>query len=167
MDGEALRAVMRVFPQGVVVVTAEPPEGEERRGVTVSSFTSISLDPPLVMICIQKQAQAHEVIEKAGAFVVSVLADDQGAVSDHFATPNLSSKEQFAEVALSERSGLAPVIEGSLGHLDCKVVQTLAQADHTLFIGQVESGKVLKEGRPLVFFSRQYWGLGEEVHQRD
>src|SRR3990172_6918803 len=152
MDGEALRAVMRVFPQGVVVVTAAAPEGGQR-GVTVSSFMSVSLEPPLVAICIMKKAQAHGAIEKSGAFAVNILPE-----------------EQFARVAYQERPAWPPLLEGCLGYLDCTVVDKIEQADHTLFVGEVQAGEVLKKGperRPLIFFSRRYWGVGEEKHERD
>ena len=92
MSDVSLRDVMRTFPQGVVVVTAEGDEGP--RGITVSSFTSVSLTPPLVLICVMKEARAHAAIAK-GKFTINVLSDTQGALSDHFASPNLSSSEQF------------------------------------------------------------------------
>ena len=166
MDAEALRSVMRGFPQGVVVVTAAP-EGGEQRGVTVSSFMSVSLDPPLVVICVMKKAKAHRAIEVAGSFAVNILAEDQGAISDHFATPNLSSEEQFATVSHENRPGQPPLIGGCLGYLDCTVEYKLAQGDHTLFVAEVQGGKVLSESRPLVFYSRRYWGVGEEAHKRE
>jgi flavin reductase (DIM6/NTAB) family NADH-FMN oxidoreductase RutF len=165
MDAEALRAVMRGFPQGVVVVTAAP-SGGEPRGITVSSFMSVSLDPPLVVICIMQKAQAHGAIESAGSFTINILAEDQGAVSDHFATPNLSSEEQFSAIEHQSRPGKAPLITGSIGYLDCKVAGKMAQGTHTLFVGEVEGGKLLSENRPLVFYSRRYWGVGEETHRR-
>ncbi len=157
-----LRDVMRVFPQGVVVVTAEGDEGP--RGITVSAFTSLSLMPPLVLICIMKTSQAHASIEKGG-FVVNVLADDQGAVSDHFATPNLTSEEQFKDHA-SGSSERIPRIDGCLGYLECRVVDRHFQGDHTVFIGEVERAEMGKEGSPLVFCDRQYRGLGGVVYER-
>lgn len=165
MDDQALRTVMRVFPQGVVVVTAAPPDGEER-GITVSSFISVSLKPPLVLICIAKDAQAYKAIDQANVFAVNILAEDQGAISDHFAKPNLTSEEQFAGAEHEKRAGRPSLIGGCLGYLDCKVVHRLQQADHTLFVGEVQEGSVLKEGRPLVFYSRGYWGLGSDVYKR-
>ena len=165
MEGEALRTVMRVFPQGVVVVTAAPPAGEQR-GITVSSFMSVSLKPSLVLICILKEASAHEAIDQANAFAVNILGEDQGAISDHFAKPNLTSEEQFGEIEYEDRGSAPSLIKGCLGYLDCKVVDRVEQADHTLFVGEVQDGKVLREGRPLVFYSRGYWGLGKEVHKR-
>ena len=166
MDGEVLRSVMRVFPQGVVVVTTAPSDGEPR-GVTVSSFMSVSLHPPLIVICIMKEAQAHAALESAGSFTVNILAQDQGALSDHFATPNLTSAEQFATVPHQMRPGRPPLLEGCVGYLDCSVVDKMAQGTHTLFIGEVQAGKVLGESRPLLFYSRRYWGVGEEAYERD
>ena len=165
MDGEALRSVMRVFPQGVVVVTALP-KGGEPRGITVSSFMSVSLDPPSVVICIMKSASSYETIDSAGSFAVNILAEDQGPVSDHFATPNLSSEEQFRDMEHEEREGQPPLLSGCIGYLDCKVVEKVAHGTHSLFVGQVEGGKVTRDARPLVFYSRRYWGVGEETHQR-
>jgi flavin reductase (DIM6/NTAB) family NADH-FMN oxidoreductase RutF len=165
MNGDALRTVMRVFPQGVAVVTATAEE-EGPRGITVSSFISVSLEPPLVLISIAHTAQAHDALDRAGAYAVNLLAEDQGALADHFAQSGMSSEEQFSGIS-HKRSALgSPVIEDCLGYLDCKVVKKLAEGDHTFFIGRVEEGEVRREGRPLVFFARGYWGLGREVHQR-
>ncbi len=165
MNEQTLRPIMRVFPQGVVVVTVAPPGGEPR-GITVSSFMSLSLEPPLVLICILKDALAHEAIEKANAFTVNILGDDQGAISDHFAKPDLTSEEQFGNIEHEVRAGGPSLIKGCLGYLDCNVVHRFEQGDHTLYVGEVQGGKVLKEGQPLVFYSRGYWGLGGEVYKR-
>ena len=88
MSDLSLKDVMRTFPQGTTVVTAEGDDGP--RGITVSSFTSVSLTPRLVLICILKDSSAHDAI-KTGRFVVNVLAEGQGAVSDHVASPKLSN----------------------------------------------------------------------------
>lgn len=154
-----LKDVMRTFPQGVTVVTAEGDDGP--RGITVSSFTSVSVDPPLVLVCIMKEARAHDAIAK-GHFVVNVLAEDQGSVSDHFASPKLSSTEQFDGYSF-------PELEGCLGYLHCKVVDQSSQATHTVFFAEVETiklGPAAQAGKPLVFCGRQYRGLGGTVHER-
>ncbi len=161
MSDVGLREVMRSFPQGVVVVTAMGNEGP--RGITVSSFVSLSLDPPRVLMSINKESRAHEAIAR-GRFAVSVLAEDQGALSDHFARPNLGSEEQFRDLAVE---GEPPKLSGSLSHLDCRVVEEVPALDHTLFIGEVEKARVVREGKPLVFFSRQYWALGSTAYRRD
>jgi flavin reductase (DIM6/NTAB) family NADH-FMN oxidoreductase RutF len=151
---------MRTFPQGVVVVTATGNEGP--RGITVSSFISLSLSPPRVLVSIAKESRAHEAIDR-GRFLVNVLADDQGALSDHFARPNLTSDEQFRDIAAA---GEPPKVSGCLSYLDCRVVERVAASDHTLFIGEVERAETGRDGKPLVFFSREYWGLGATVHKR-
>lgn len=160
MTGAGLRDVMRTFPQGVVVVTAVGSEGP--RGITVSSFLSLSLTPPRVLVSISKESRAHEAVD-SGRFVVNVLSEEQGALSDHFARPNLGSSEQFRDVSIE---GSPPRISSCLSYLDCRVVERVPALDHTLFIGEVERASLGKEGKPLVFFSRQYWGLGMTVHDR-
>lgn len=160
MSEVSLRDVMRTFPQGVVVVTAQGAEGP--RAITVSSFTSVSLTPPLVLVSVMTQARAHEAIDR-GRFVVNVLGEDQGPLSDHFATPNLTSEQQFAKV---ETRGAPPRIDGCLGYLDCQVTERFPVADHTLFVGEVVEASLGKEGKPLVFCARQYWGLQAVVHDR-
>lgn len=160
MSEVSLRDVMRTFPQGVVIVTAEGSDG--MRGITVSSFLSVSLTPPLVLVSVMTQARAHDAID-AGRFVVNVLSDAQGALSDHFATPNLTTEQQFESVVTR---GTPPRIEGCLGYLECKVTERVPVADHTLFVGEVERADLGKEGRPLVFQARQYWSLDAVVHDR-
>lgn len=161
MSEVALREVMRTFPQGVVVVTAMGSEGP--RGITVSSFLSVSLAPPRVLVSIMKEAQAYPAIDR-GRFAVSVLAEDQGAVSDQFARPQLTSEEQFRGIAVE---GEPPRLSGCLSYLECRVVERIPASDHTLFIGEVERAELGREGKPLVFYSRQYWGLGATVHKRE
>lgn len=161
MSEATLRDAMRTFPQGVVVVTAMGSDGP--RGITVSSFLSLSLTPPRVLVSINKESRAYEAIDQ-GRFAVSILAEDQGSVSDHFARPKLTSVEQFQGVAVE---GDPPRLSGCLSYLECRVVDRIPASDHTLFIGEVERAELGREGKPLVFFSRQYWGLGSTVHKRD
>ena len=156
---------MRNYPQGVVVVVADAGEGP--RGVTVSSFVSISLTPPLVLISISHASQSHLLIDRAYCFTINVLSDQQGALSEHFARPDLSSEEQFQSVSVHRGSRSTPWIEGCLAYLDCGVVDRIIQADHTLFIARVEHSELhLESGRPLVFYSGDYWGLGSVVYNR-
>jgi flavin reductase (DIM6/NTAB) family NADH-FMN oxidoreductase RutF len=114
-------------------------------------------------VSINKESRAHEAIAR-GRFAVSVLAEDQGALSDHFARPNLTSEEQFRGIAVE---GEPPRLEGSLSYLDCRVIEAAPISDHTLFIGEVEKAAVVREGKPLVFFARQYYGLGSTSYRRD
>lgn len=164
-NGEALRRWMRDYPQGVVVVTADAGEGP--RGITVSSFTSVSLTPPLVLIAISHSSASFGIIERAARFAVNVLSDEQGALSEHFARPELSSDEQFR--SLPSRPGRvgAPWIEGCLAYLDCRIVHSTKQSDHTIFIGRVEAVEINSQGgRPLLYYSGDYWTLGSVVYAR-
>ena len=168
MNDTSLRDVMRCFPQGVVVVTTRAvPGGDGPRGITVSSFTSVSLAPPTVLVCIKKDARAHDAID-VGRFLINVLAQHQGEVSDHFASPELSSIQQFEARSLCEKFGDddPPALDGCLGYLLCRVVERVPLADHTLFVGEVDKAELGAEGPPLVFCSREYWGLGSVVHTR-
>jgi flavin reductase (DIM6/NTAB) family NADH-FMN oxidoreductase RutF len=129
---------MRTFPQGVVVVTAIGSECP--RGITVSSFTSLSLAPPRVLVSIAKESRAHEAIEQ-GRFAVSVLAEDHGALSDHFARRNTSEERFQASPSGKRRS--SPVAFRTSSAVGGQVA-----AETTLFI-EAEAGNWQK---PLVFF---------------
>ncbi len=128
------RAALGRFASGVTVVTV--PEAGERagvRGVTANAFLSVSLRPPLVLVSIDKKARAHAALQSAERYGVSILAQDQGPISDHFAG--------FAETVtptFTELSGLA-VVEGAVAHLVCRIVDRHEAGDHTLFIGEVEA----------------------------
>jgi flavin reductase (DIM6/NTAB) family NADH-FMN oxidoreductase RutF len=165
MDGQRLREVMRHYPQGVSVVTAD--SGNGPRGITISSFLSVSLSPPLVLVSISCESEAHPVLEGASTFSVNVLAEDQGKISEHFARSGLSSAEQFRACA-NRRSRRGSVwIENCLAYLDCDIVGAMTRADHTLFIGRVEESVLnRKEARPLVFYAGSYWAVGSVVHGR-
>lgn len=156
---------MRKYPQGVSVVVADAGEGP--RGITVSSLVSISLAPPLVLISISHASQILALLESSSSFAVSVLSEDQGALSEHFARADLASAEQFLEVPIRKgRLGL-PWIEGCVANLDCGIVERIVQSDHTLFVARVHHSEVHgKGGRPLVFFSGDYWGIGSLVYDR-
>jgi flavin reductase (DIM6/NTAB) family NADH-FMN oxidoreductase RutF len=162
---DSLRDVMRNFPQGVSVVVANAGEGP--RGITVSSLVSISLDPPLVLISISHASQILSLLESSPSFAVSVLSDEQGALSEHFARADLSSVEQFQNLSLREGSLGLPWIEGCLASMDCDIVERIPQSDHTLYVARVLHSQVHKSGgRPLIFYSGDYWGIGSVVYDR-
>lgn len=160
-----LRALMRAAPQLVTVVTARGPDGP--RGITVSSFISVSLAPPLVLVSISKSSPAHEAIA-AGRFRVHLLAADQAAVSGHFARPGLSAEEQFAgeyrEAVSAGGEGGPPRLRGCLGAIECEKVAAYDGGDHTLFLGGVQEVSLDRsEVEPLLYFSRGYRRVGAPV----
>lgn len=152
---DRLRGLMRRAPQLVTVVTALGADGP--RGITVSSFTSVSLDPALVLVSIGAASPAHAAI-RSGRFRVHLLAEDQGDLSNHFARPGQTSAEQFAAPCRAAlRPGAPPLLAGCVGWLECAVTAEYREADHTLFIGRVVAGDLERpEAAPLIYHDRGY-----------
>ena len=162
---EGLRALMRAAPQLVTVVTAWGPDGP--RGITVSSFISVSLAPATVLVSVMKSARAHAAIA-AGRFRVHLLAEDQAAVSVHFARPGLGSDEQFGAAfrgALDgRREGEPPRLPDCLGWAECETVSAVDGEDHTLFLGRVREASVERgKAPPLLYVSRGYRRVGKAL----
>ena len=144
---------MRVYPQGVTVVTTQ--SGAGPKGITVSSFTSVSLDPPLIMISIAKISGMHDTIVGAEKFAVNFLADDQKSVSDRFAGRS-GPAERFQ--GLKHRAGVtgSPIIDGVRAAIECRNWRVFEGGDHSIVIGEVLAASVFGSKRPLVYYSQQY-----------
>jgi flavin reductase (DIM6/NTAB) family NADH-FMN oxidoreductase RutF len=125
---------MSGFPAGVAVLTVDV-EGEQI-GLTVGSVVSLSLDPPLVGVSVSRQAAMHELLRRAGAFALSLLAGDQEAIAQHFAR-GVPPFAHWHGVRTRDGAAGAPLLEGALGWLDCRVVEEHEAGDHTLFVGEV------------------------------
>ncbi|MFG1949363.1 flavin reductase family protein [Nonomuraea sp. NPDC048826] len=149
----ALREAFGQFATGVAVITTVT-AGGERAGVTVNSFTSVSLDPPLVLWCLSDRAPSAPLFLRAGRFVVNVLAADQGHLSQRFATP---AADKFAGVELA--GAPLPVLAGTLAHFVCRTERVYDGGDHHIFVGAVERYQ-RAEGEPLLFHAgryREFW----------
>ena len=144
-----LRDVMGSFPTGVTIVAACDDAGQPF-GLTVNSFTSVSLDPPLVLVCIGHSSTSHERLVSGSHFCVNVLSDEQGAAAMRFASD--PSEGRFDEVAWSPGPSGSPVLEGSVAWLDCALDEVLTGGDHSILLGRVESTFVT--GRPALVFHR-------------
>ena len=132
------RTALRSFATGVTVVTTRDREGRPS-GLTASAFTSVSLDPPLVLVCVDHAATAHPDFRERGWFAVNILRREQEALSRRFAA---SGGDKFGGVACHEgRTGL-PLLDGALATLECRIVEAHEAGDHTIFIGQVETVSV-------------------------
>ncbi len=151
---ELLRQSMRHWVAGVTVVSSQ--YGELRHGMTVNSFTSISLDPPLVTVTLANDTRTHALVEQAGWFGVSILSELQQELSDRFAGRIPEGGDRFAGVEVVERAGRVPLISGSLAGFECRVVHRFPMAHSTLFIGQVEDVWHGSEEQPLVYWNRKY-----------
>jgi flavin reductase (DIM6/NTAB) family NADH-FMN oxidoreductase RutF len=148
------RAALRQFPTGVTVVTTCEDDGSPA-GLTANAFTSVSLDPPLVLVCIDRAATAHPALVARGWFAVNVLAKGQEHLSRRFAT---SGEDKFAGVAFHTGGGGLPLLEGVVAVLECRVVYRYDGGDHTIFVGLVEHAGV-NGGQPLVYHGGRYHHL--------
>ncbi len=152
MAAESLRALMRRFPSGVAVVTIDI-EGE-RLGLTIGSLVSLSLEPALVGVSIAKEAAMHELLRRAGSFSVSLLAAGQEDVAQHFAR-GVPPFAHWQGVPIRDEEG-APLIEGALGWLRCRVRAEQGAGDHTFFIGEVEAAEAGAAKPPLLYLDGRY-----------
>lgn len=156
------RSALRHFAAGVAVVTTRDGNGHPC-GLTASAFTSVSLDPPLVLVCVDRAATAHPAIEQHGWFAINVLAKRQEFLSRQFAA---SGGDKFAGVAFREGRGRLPIIEGVLVALECRLVGRHEGGDHTIFVGEVE-GASIRGGAPLIYFQGTYHQLASNGGARD
>ncbi len=131
-SGASLRSVMASFPTGVTVVAARS-NGGEPIGLTVNSFTSVSLEPPLVLVCIGHGSNSHDAIIEAGGFAISVLSAAQEAVAIRFA--KRPSESRFDDVDWGEAPSGHPVINGASAWLDCTIHEVIEAGDHSILLG--------------------------------
>jgi flavin reductase (DIM6/NTAB) family NADH-FMN oxidoreductase RutF len=157
MDDARFKEAMSHFASGVTVVTTEH-EGTPY-GMTVASFASLSLHPPLVLVCIEKSAKSHDAIRAAGHFGVSILARSQADVSGRFAS---KSDDKFAGANVQRGEHGLPLIAGAICTLECRVQEQYPGGDHTIFVGEVLDSQTLpaetpaSDGAPLVYYRSAY-----------
>lgn len=149
---DEFRAALGRFPSGVTVITTFDNREERPLGITVSAFCSVSLEPPLVLICIDKDAYIHDFLKTFGAFGVNILAEDQTKVSNLFASRN---PEMFKEVSYKKGELDLPLLNDVLVNMECRIVQSYEGGDHTIFLGEVVSSDV-NDNNPLLYFHGGY-----------
>ena len=151
-----LRALLRRYPHGVAVLTVDA-EGE-RLGLTVDSLVSLSLEPPLVGVAINPQSAMHELLRTAGGFALSLLAQGQGWLAQHFAR-GVPPIALWHGIASREGAAGAPLLVGALGWLECRTAAEHEVGDHTLFVGEVLSVELGEPAPPLIHFEAGYRSL--------
>ena len=159
---DQVRNAMRFWTTGVTVVTGK--HAGEIHGMTVSSFTSLSLDPPLVLVSLEKGARTHNLVKNGGVFAVTILASDQGAISDRFAGRETEVTDRLAGLATHTLTTGCPLLDGGLAFVDCRLTATYDAGTHTIFIGEIvalEVNGAIEGMMPLVYFDRGYRRLGE------
>ena len=156
MDSRAFRDALGRFPTGVAVVTAAGTDSHF--GITVNSFTSVSLDPPLLLWCMDRRSRRHEVFVKASGFTVSILGTDHKDVSSRLARPGEHSLD---DIALIETELGPPALADSLAIFECAAEKKIEAGDHTILLGRVLRFSCPSASAPLVFFRGKYSALDQ------
>ena len=156
------RKAMGAFATGVTIITVDL-DGEVH-GMTANAFASVSLDPLLVLVCVDHSTRTHDHLHARKRFGVNVLSADQRAISEYYARPDRSHEHAETEAgARFERTVHAtPMLRGSLAYLECRLHSAEEAGDHTIFIAEVED-VVVREGDPLLFFRGKYRNVGKEM----
>ncbi|MDG6939251.1 MAG: flavin reductase family protein [Nitrososphaerota archaeon] len=155
-----LRNVMRYFASGVTVVTSALDTGEPF-GLTVTAFTSVSLDPPLVLVCIRNESSAASLLKKSRRYCVNILSSGQKDISDRFSLAGESRRFDGLEYRVGRVGN--PIIGGCIGHIDCKVVRVTVLGDHTVFVGEALDIQAAR-AEPLLYLDRKYALLAPGGH---
>jgi flavin reductase (DIM6/NTAB) family NADH-FMN oxidoreductase RutF len=154
---EGFKGAMRRFASGVTIITSG--KGHGRRGLTATAISSVTMEPPTILVCVNRSGEAHATIEASGAFCVNILASEEETAAMCFAGQHgLSGADKFTPFSWSSLATGAPALDGALANVDCRVCEVLRAASHTVYFGRVEAVR-LSEGRPLVHFDRQFHRL--------
>ena len=149
-DSKLQRQVMGRFATGVTLVTTR--YGEQIWGMTANAVMSLSLDPPRILISIDRQNRMHKHLSKSKCFAVNMLTKEQEAISRRFAS---SGPKDLSDLALSVAETGAPILDDALAFIDCRLVQVVPGGDHDMFIGEPIAGNV-GNGQPLIFYGGNY-----------
>ncbi|MBT3240395.1 MAG: flavin reductase [Chloroflexi bacterium] len=160
LSEKQIREVMRNWATGVTVVTSN--HSNQNHGMTVSSFSSISLEPPLVMIALERSTRTRQLVIDSKAFGITILSENQQEISNQFAGWVTDEGDRFEGLETFTLDSKSPMIKGGLGYMDCKVESVYEVGTHTLIIGEVTSIKI-NEGNgtsdPLLYFNQKYHQL--------
>jgi flavin reductase (DIM6/NTAB) family NADH-FMN oxidoreductase RutF len=151
IEPDTFRSVLGRFASGVTIVTARDAAGVDH-GMTVSAFCSLSLDPPLVLLCVDHAASMYELLLTHPQFGISILSSNQEAYSRRFADPD---SDRFDGIAYSRGESGVVLLEESLAHLECRATEHYEGGDHTIFIAEVEHAEP-RDGRPLLYYRGGY-----------
>ncbi|MGD1878286.1 MAG: flavin reductase family protein [Kiloniellaceae bacterium] len=158
-DSFTFRRALGNFATGVTVVTAREASGANR-GITVNSFSSVSLDPPLILFCLDKAALSFDSLRAAERFAVNVLREDQHDLSVRFST---AAPDKWEGVGYDLWPGDVPVLHGCLANMACRRETLYEGGDHIIIVGRVERLQVAGEGDPLIYFQSAYRSIGPGV----
>ena len=157
IDSEQLRHAMRAWTTGVAVVTAT--HDGQQYGMTVNSYKSVSLEPPLIAVTLKQLTHTHELVVKSGEFSVTILSSDQKELADRFAGKIPDIKDRFAGVPTETLVIDAPLLGGGIADFNCRVVNSIPIGENTFFLAEVIAASGEGKGEPLVYHNRVYWKL--------
>ncbi len=159
VDPQEFRSIIGHFVTGVTVITTAA--DDRLQGMTANAVTSLSLDPVMVLVCVDKATHTHGILEQSGVFAVNILAEHQEDVSRLFAKraePEIGTlRGQPYEIG---ETG-APILSDCLAYLECRVKDVLIGGDHSIFLGEVVNERIVNDVKPLVFFRGKYHALIE------
>ena len=159
VDPQTFRRTLGSFASGVTIITTADPQTKAPYGVTVSAFSSVSLDPPLVLFCLDNRSSSHTIIRTSGHFGVNILGENQADVSNLFAS---KTEDKWQKVTYTSGTHDIPVLAGTSAHMECQVVHAYDGGDHTIFVGQVLSASVDDSVSPLLYCRGSYAKLAKE-----
>jgi flavin reductase (DIM6/NTAB) family NADH-FMN oxidoreductase RutF len=157
LDPEQLRRAMRAWTTGVAVVTAS--HDGQQYGMTVNSFTSISLEPPLIAVALKQLTHTHDLVVKSNEFSVTILSAGQQELSDRFAGKMPNIHDRFENLQTETLVIQAPLIKGGMAYFNCRVVNAIPIGENTLFVAEVIAARGEGQGDPLVYHNRVYWKI--------
>ncbi len=158
VDANQFKNALKLWASGVTVVTAQSPE-HGLKGMTATSFSSVSAEPPQILVCLNQATDTGVVVLEQQQFAVNILSSEQQAVSNQFAG-GASQEERFASVAWQAGENGAPLLNEALASLECKVVQQVQAGTHWIVIGEVQN-VVCRSGEPLLYYNGAYRQLAE------
>ncbi|MGH7781085.1 MAG: flavin reductase family protein [Candidatus Binataceae bacterium] len=156
IEKNELRRVMGHFATGVTVITSLRASGE-MHGLTANAFSSVSLVPPLLLVCVDKKSDSYPCFEETRIFTVNILAADQETLSRKFA---VSGGNKFEGVSYHIGANGAPILDGAVAYLECRLSACLDAGDHTVYLGEIEQAET-HEAKPLIFFRGGYREIGD------
>ena len=154
-----LRRTLGQFATGVTVVTAQL--GEQRVAMTANAVSSVSLDPPLVLVCPDNRTRTLALIKEAGAFAINILSEEQEWIGRHCAARETAATDRLAIVPHRIGRSGAPILDGCLAYLDCRLWADYPGGDHTIVVGEVVDHKAASGGRPVLFYGGRFTSLVE------
>jgi len=156
VDNDLFKELMRRFAAGVTLVTFN--ENNKFGGLTVSSFCSLSMNPPLVLICIDRKIVSHESLKNSDTFGINICNSGQGKLAWDFANSNIDKNELIKSLPHTLTDSGTPLLDECLASMECKITEKHEGGDHTIFIGQIENGNFDDNSDPLIYYGS---GLGE------